>query len=829
MTTARRLWWGFGTLIVVLVIIAMGTAMWLRTLKNQLQEITAVAEPRSAAVYEMVNHAMRVGLDVLKYLETRDPTFRQYMLEDASRFARFKEQYDRLARRPLHRELGGRVGLLFGEYYELGRALIDAKDRQHAISTDLGRDFDAMEKIIDDGIQARLDPLGPHGPLKVFGIADLEVDIGEWGTWLGNYRYTSNPAFETRVYENAEAVKQELKSLKKLRWTPTERHWVGQLERHYSQTLSHVQELIGLHKTEQHDEQRFLDLLGRLDRLMDIHLRVATQSELIGVQDAAEEAVKRILVGALILLGVGVPIALGTSLTVGRGILKTEERITELLATERLYSDHQRQLTEASLTINSANTPEEVLEAARQEACKIIGARRCVVYGTGSDAPMVAGDLKATFQGQGGTTLGVVQLTDKIDGEFTDEDRSLFRQLTNMAGVAMENARLYEELERRDRRKDEFLATLAHELRSPLAPIGSALEILRLAPDDGATSTDARDSIERQFRHLVRLVDDLLDISRITRGKIQLRKKRVVLAEVVRSAIETSRPSMERYGHELTVTLPADPVWLVADSTRLAQAVANLLNNAAKYTPAGGRIMIDAERDGETVALKVQDNGIGIRAEALPQVFDLFAQVDTALERAQGGLGIGLFLVKKLIEMHGGTVDAYSAGRGKGAAFIVRLRVAAEGRSARDGTDEAPGGPLQPSRRILVVDDSRDTAENLGSLLRLMGHEVRIAFDGPTALDAIRSDRPELILLDIGLPGMHGYDVAEHIRKDPDLQNLVLAAVTGWGQEEDRRRAREAGFDYHLTKPLTRAVLEQLLRASSAGSAPVLQNLQSNR
>ncbi len=800
-------------MIAVLVIIALGIALWLRTLKGNLHDITSVAGPRSTAVYQMVIYAKGVSIGVLKYLETGDPAYRQQVIADQAEFARFRAEYDRLAYTPQQRELGERISTLFGKYKALGETLMNTKDRQQALFAKLAQSLDAMARIIDDKIQAKLKPAGPDGPLKVRGAVDLEVDIAEVGTWLGNYLRTSNPVYKARVFENAKAVQKELEGFKTLRLTPMERQWVGELESRYAQALSQLQEVITLHEAQQSEERRFWDLLAQLDRLMDIHLRLVTERGLTVAQDAVQEAVNRILAGMLILLGVGVPIALGTSIAVGRRILNTEERITELLANERNLSDHLRQLAQASLTINSANTPESVLGVVREEACKIVSARRCLVHMEASEHPPLPGGLTANFWGHGGRTLGAIQLIDKLEGEFTDDDEALLKQLANMAGVAIENARLYEELRQRDQRKDEFLATLAHELRNPLAPIGNALEILPLAQDDGATSAQARETIERQFQHLVRLVDDLLDISRITRGRIELRKKRVALSEVMQSALESSRPLIESCGHELTVTLPEDPVWLEADATRLAQAIANLLNNAAKYTPKRGHIALTAERAGESVAIKVRDTGIGIRAELLPQVFDLFAQVDTALERAQGGLGIGLFLVKKLVELHGGSVEAHSAGRGQGAEFIVRLPVASEDRATQGASAEAGARPVAPlpARRVLVVDDNRDAAESLGTLLRMLGHEVYLAFDGLTALEAARRYRPDLVLLDIGLPGMHGYDVAQRIRKQPELREVVLVAVTGWGQEEDRRRAREAGFDHHLTKPLNRTALERLL------------------
>lgn len=376
-----------------------------------------------------------------------------------------------------------------------------------------------------------------------------------------------------------------------------------------------------------------------------------------------------------------------------------------------------------------------------------------------------------------------------------------------------------------DQRKDEFLATLAHELRNPLAPLRNALNILERAGKDEALQLQARQVMVRQLEQMTRLVDDLLDLSRITRDKIELRKERTALTAVLASALETCRSVIEARGHKLEVDLPTEPVYVQADFTRLAQVFTNLLNNAAKYTPPNGQIWLKAERQGDEVLVRVRDSGIGIAADMLPRIFDMFTQVDSALTHAQGGLGIGLTLVKRLVGMHGGTVTAGSAGHGQGSEFVVRLPILGAGTpppllpSAGLDRDGFPGS----SCRILVVDDNKDSAESLALFLRLIGNTVEVAYDGPTALAAAVALRPDLILLDIGLPGMDGYEVGRRLRQEPSLQHAVLVAQTGWGQAEDRRRTREAGFDHHLVKPVDFSQLQQLLqravgRATAASS-----------
>jgi signal transduction histidine kinase/ActR/RegA family two-component response regulator len=369
-----------------------------------------------------------------------------------------------------------------------------------------------------------------------------------------------------------------------------------------------------------------------------------------------------------------------------------------------------------------------------------------------------------------------------------------------------------------DRRKDEFLATLAHELRNPLAPIRNGLQILRMTKGDAAAAGRVHEMLERQVGHLVRLVDDLMEVARVTRGRIELRKEAVDLAGMLRSAVETSRPLIEAAHHELIVDLPEEPVTLVADPVRLAQVVANLLNNAAKYTEEGGRIVVSARREGEQAVVSVRDSGVGIPIDVLPRVFDLFSQADRTYHRAQGGLGIGLTLVRTLVELHGGTVTASSDGLGKGSEFTVRLPLGLE-RTAVRARNRGEGSSVFAAHRILVVDDSRDAAESLAMLLVSLGADVHTAGDGPAALEKVVACRPSVILLDIGMPGMDGLEVARRVRQLPESRELTVIALSGWGQDEDRRRSREAGIDYHLVKPVNLDELNHLLTALAPSRA----------
>jgi PAS domain S-box-containing protein len=369
-----------------------------------------------------------------------------------------------------------------------------------------------------------------------------------------------------------------------------------------------------------------------------------------------------------------------------------------------------------------------------------------------------------------------------------------------------------EALKEADRRKDEFLAVLAHELRNPLAPLRNGLQIMRLASGDPHAVAKARDIMERQLSHMVRLVDDLLDVSRINRNKMELRRSRVLLADVISSAVETARPVLEEAGHQLVVTLSPEPVHLDADLTRLAQVFANLLNNSAKYTQRGGHIGLTVTREGDQVAVAVRDDGIGIPASNLPNIFDLFSQVDRSIERSAGGLGIGLALVKGLVEMHGGTVEAVSAGSGQGSTFIVRLPVLKD-RKAPSPETPAEGLPDSSGRerRILVVDDNRDSAASMAIMLQMLGNEVHIAHDGLEAVELAEKFRPQVVLMDIGMPRLNGYEATRRIREQPWGGDMAIVALTGWGQTMDRARSKENGCDGHLVKPIELADLEKLL------------------
>jgi PAS domain S-box-containing protein len=427
-----------------------------------------------------------------------------------------------------------------------------------------------------------------------------------------------------------------------------------------------------------------------------------------------------------------------------------------------------------------------------------------------------------------GKLLGALVFADaESRRHYAAADLTVAEDLAHRAAVAIENARLYAEVKEGDRRKDEFLAMLAHELRNPLAPIRSGLDLLGMEGCDAETASWARTMMQQQVQHMVRLVDDLLDVSRIMRGKIQLRKERVSLADVVARGVETARPLIDAQKHELVVSLPKEPVWLEADPVRMAQVLTNLLNNAAKYNDKPGHILLSGQCKGDEVIVRVLDDGMGIDAALLPRVFDLFTQADRSVARSQGGLGIGLTLVRSLVEKHGGSVQAFSEGPGKGSEFVIRLPALQD--KATNGNGNKPEvqshlGGAAIHRRVLVVDDNVDAARTFAEIATLWKHDVRVAYNGTTALELANSYHPDVVLLDIGLPGMSGYQVARQLRRQPEFAKTMIVAVTGYGQEEDRGRSRAAGFNHHLVKPVAPDVLQELLNLPTVRNDPSQEN-----
>ena len=421
-----------------------------------------------------------------------------------------------------------------------------------------------------------------------------------------------------------------------------------------------------------------------------------------------------------------------------------------------------------------------------------------------SDGKKVAVEIVANSYREG--DHGVIQCNIRDITERCRLETERNRLETEMRGQAVA-------LEDLHRRKDEFLAMLSHELRNPLSPIVSALQLLGLQKNEGELQKKARTIIERQVGQLTRLIDDLLEVSRITTGRIHLKQERTSLNGIVENAIETVRPLLVRHKHEFTVSLSKEPIWLFADAARLEQIIVNLLTNAAKYTHDGGQIWVSVQLEEKECVTRIRDTGVGIAPELLPNIFDLFTQAERSLDRSQGGLGIGLALVQRIVDLHKGRVEVTST-LGQGSEFVVRLPVMAASPIAKlSSSNEVTS--TAPSLRVMVVDDNEDAADALGMLLLETGHEVLSVHDGPSTLTAALDFRPNVVLLDIGLPGMDGFEVAKKMREEPIFKDVVLVAMTGYGQESDRQRSKDAGFDHHLVKPPDFNKLQKLLASVS--------------
>jgi signal transduction histidine kinase/ActR/RegA family two-component response regulator len=430
------------------------------------------------------------------------------------------------------------------------------------------------------------------------------------------------------------------------------------------------------------------------------------------------------------------------------------------------------------------------------------------------DHPPLRGLLIAPLIGRDGRNLGVVQLSDKLEGEFTADDESILMQLAQMASVAVESALVFDDLRLADHRKDHFLATLAHELRNPLSPLTAAAQLLAADPGDAAQTAELAAMMARQLDQLRRLIDDLLDVSRISSGKLMLRRQPVLLAEIIAAAVDSARPLMQSARHQFDVRVEDDRLVVFGDKVRLAQIVGNLLVNAAKYTPSGGHVELAVSATDRHAQIRIADDGIGIAPEMLGKIFGLFTQVDSSNTRAQGGLGIGLTLAKTLVELHGGTIAAESRGPAQGSAFTVTLPLADATLLAAGGEETEEHAPL-PTFHVLVVDDNHSAAHLLSRLLEKLNQVVCVAHSAAEALEALPKFVPDILISDIAMPGASGYELARRVTQLPLARKPVMIALTGYGQESDRQEALDAGFELHLTKPIGLPALRNLLRMLS--------------
>ena len=666
--------------------------------------------------------------------------------------------------------------------------------------------------------------------------SQLDADVQGYSLGIRTYLQNGDPRPLQEAMAAAAAVERDLMSYRTLATTERQLGMADQFEPLWQELHTLGEALVAPEDRllRLDHSKRLYELRRTLEDLLDEEMQVDAVQTYNARSAAATRGVRTVVAFMLVLLVAGAALAVLTSTAVGRGVVRSE---AALWASREQFRITLASLSEGVITtdtegrVSYLNPVAEVLtgwnlgQAGRERLESVFH----VVHPHTRDK--VANPAERALREGVSVRLGPTHATVLIsrDGSERPVDTSaapirdeqgnvagavlIFRDITERYRMESELRRNAAELSEADRRKNEFLAILAHELRNPLAPIGNAVEIMRLSGEDPRPMAAARAMVERQLGQLVRLVDDLLDVSRISRGKIELRKTRLEIGPIVQQSVESVTPLLGSLQHRLELDLPTQPVWVMADPARLAQVLGNLLNNACKFTDAGGMLRLGVREEDGQVVIRVRDNGIGIAPEQLPQVFDLFVQADTSLERQGSGLGIGLTLVKELVQLHGGSVSVHSAGLGQGSEFTVRLPRLAVESDAVDPDSTTLQAPATPpiARRILVVDDNRDSADSMAMLLQLDGHLTQVAWDGLDALTVAESWRPEVILLDIGLPGLNGFEVARRIREQPWSADTLLVAVTGWGQEADRARSREAGFDTHLVKPASHASIVKLL------------------
>ena len=840
MTTSRKLWMGFGTLTLLLVIVCVAVLVRLRSIEEAVEEMSSVARPRSAAAKEMEINVVGYALAVRTYIQTDDPKFRQEAAKKAADVQCQLAEYERLATTDRQRKLATRFAGLWREFKGLGQTVLDSKDRPLKLE-DSTRFADlriGLEQFLDDEMQPEaVESYDAHKDETfqnlraivsfVLILLIVGVVIAVATSWAVGVAVVKG---ERHIAEQAELLRTTLASIGDAVITTDLAGRVTNLN-------AVAQSLTGWTNAQAQGES--------LDTVFCIVNETTRQPVHNPATRALEEGVIVGLANHTILIAKD-----GTERPIDDSAAPIRTKGGEIVGcvlvfrdiTERKQIEQQRgdavartesvlnNVVDGIITIDERGVVESFNPSAERlfsyQPEEVVGQNIKVLMGEPYHSKhdgylanyMRTGQAKIIGIGRGVEGRRKDGSTFPMDlgiSEFLLGERRYFvgvvRDITERKQAEERLRQLAAELSEADRRKDEFLATLAHELRNPLAPICNGLELMKLAGGQTADVEQTRSMIERQITQMVRLVDDLMDVSRISRGKLELRKEQISLVAVLNSAVETSRPLIEAMGHEFTVTLPKQPLIVDADMTRLAQVFLNLLNNAAKYSARGGHIQLNVEREGSDVVVTVKDTGIGIAADQLPRIFEMFMQVDRSLEKSQGGLGIGLTLVKRLVEMHGGRVEAKSEGPGKGSEFVVRLPVVIEASKPQGSGGEEEPAAQKSSLRILIVDDNKDAADSLGILLRFMGNDTRTAYDGQEGVDVAAEFRPNVVLFDIGMPKLNGYEACRRIREQPWGNGVVLIAVTGWGQAEDRRRSHEAGFDHHMVKPVDPQTLMKML------------------
>ncbi len=842
MNTAQKLWLGFGLLITLLLASGTTTYYRVRSIEGKVEGL-ARARDLAEAARQLENNFLTYALDVRTFLQTGDTVARRNAVDGSAKMERQLGDLQRLATSGRVRELAARIGPKWHAYKALGQRMLATPNRQrtlqehkelHALRVDLKR-------ILDDELQAQA--IGVYNARERNALDDVRT-IVQFALLLLAVGLVV--AVVTSITVGRTVIKGEREIAEQGERLRTTLASIGDavistdLQGRITNMNPVAAQLTGWKSS---------DALGR--PLVEV-FRIVNEDTHVEVESPLTKALTEgIVVGlanhTLLIAKDGTerpiddsaaPIRCKDGEIVGAVLVFrdfTERRTTErtLRNSELRTSAIFRTALDCIITMDHEGMVVEFNPAAertfgyrredavgKELAALIIphkyreahrkGMAHYLASGVG---PVLNQRLELTALRADGsefpTELAITRIP--VDGPalFT----AYLRDISARKDAESKLRQLAADLSEADRRKNEFLAMLAHELRNPLAPIYNAVHVLRSEHNDAATVRSVAEMLDRQVGQMVRLVDDLLDVSRVSRAKVELRKEQVDLADVVHHAEEAVRSSAHSVDRHLAITLPKEPIHLNGDPARLAQVIGNLLNNACKFTDKGGHIQLTAELENEQVVVRVKDNGIGIAPDQLGRIFDLFVQVDGSLERTTSGLGLGLTLVKNLVEMHGGTVEAHSDGIGHGAEFTVRLPILREAGQLQQGPEVAEVLPSKP-RRILIVDDNKDSATSLAMLLQKSGNETFTAFDGQEAVETAEMVRPDLVFMDIGMPKLNGYEACRHIREKPWGKNMVLIALTGWGQTEDKQRSKDAGFNGHLVKPVDFGDLKKLLTAN---------------
>lgn len=847
MTTTRRLWLGFGALIAIQIVAAVGFGWSLRAVHDDLTVISERAAPIRAIAYEMQQDVLGIDLATWRYLSLGDSESRLRAARDSEDFERLMTAYERLATAPEDKAILAPIRALFAEYKAVTNQVLAQKSRQlapdAAALTRLKELRDDLEQHLMGDIRAAAErQLAVAGRNSKAALETLLIDVLTALVILPLLAAVVSVIVGRAIVRTEQILRVTLSTIGDGVITIDGDSRVATMNRVASeltgwsesdalgQPLETVFQIVDQDTREKVDNPALQALReGQFVGFANHQVLIAKDGTERPIDDSAApiRTPRGEIAGAVLIF---------------RDFSARRDADIKLHDSEQRY----RTLFEAGPVAVFACDRQGVIQNYNRRAAELWGREpEC-----GNPAERFCGSLR--LYRPDGTLLPHAEspIVEVLRTGIPIEDVELLMERPDQSRIAVvasfsplgpvagqpggvitafydiserkeledELRSLAAQLSEEDDRKNEFLALLAHELRNPLAPISNAVQVLLLKARQGdAGSVVDRglfEMMERQLGQMTRLVEDLLDVSRISRGRIELRKERTELGLILNLALESVRPLLDAKRHQLTVSLPPAPIALDGDAARLAQVLSNLLNNACKFTPEQGEIKVLVTRSGGWAVIRVLDNGVGISPDQQPRIFGMFMQSDISLNRSQDGLGIGLALVKTLTEMHGGTVEARSGGIGQGSEFVVRLPVLEESTAAATAMKPVPAtgaAAAAKARRILVVDDNRASADSLAMLLKLTGHDSHLAYDGVEALTLADGLRPDAILLDIGLPGMNGYEVARRIRAEPWGARVTLIALTGWGQKDDRQRAQDAGFDHHVVKPIKHAELRALL------------------